>query len=90
VQSNWSGSWFPIEGNKASELDIWNTLKWEWLSIFHAGDSFFFFFQKFLLDIFFTYISNAIPKVPYTLPSLCSPTYLLPLPGPGILLYWGI
>jgi hypothetical protein len=29
---------------------------------------FFFFFLIFLLDIFFIYISNAIPKVPYTLP----------------------
>jgi hypothetical protein len=37
-----------------------------------------------LLDIFFIYISNAIPKVPYTLPLPCSPTYPLPLPGPGI------
>jgi hypothetical protein len=27
-----------------------------------------FFFFSFLLDIFFIYISNAIPKVPYTLP----------------------
>jgi hypothetical protein len=26
-----------------------------------------FFFSHFLLDIFFIYISNAIPKVPYTL-----------------------
>jgi hypothetical protein len=26
------------------------------------------FFPNFLLDIFFIYISNAIPKVPYTLP----------------------
>jgi hypothetical protein len=32
-------------------------------------------FKIFLLDIFFIYISNAIPKVPYTL----SPT-LLPYP----------
>jgi hypothetical protein len=31
----------------------------------------------FLLDIFFIYISNAIPKVPYTLP------YLAPLPTPS-------
>jgi hypothetical protein len=44
----------------------------------------------FLLDIFFIYISSAILKVPYTHPSPCSPTYLLPLPGPGIPLYWGI
>jgi hypothetical protein len=37
-----------------------------------------------LLDIFFIYISNAILKVPYTLAPPCSPTYPLPLPGPGI------
>jgi hypothetical protein len=28
--------------------------------------------------------ANAIPKVPYTLPLSCSPTYSLPLFGPGI------
>jgi hypothetical protein len=44
----------------------------------------------FLLDIFFIYISNAIPKVPYTLPIPYSPTHPLMLPGPGIPLYWGI
>jgi hypothetical protein len=49
-----------------------------------------FFFFYFLLDIFFIYISNAIPKVPYTLPLTCSPTHSLPLLGPGIPLYWGI
>jgi hypothetical protein len=48
----------------------------------------FFLFLK--LDIFFIYISNAIPKVPYTLPLPCSPTHPLPLLGPGIPLYWGI
>jgi hypothetical protein len=30
----------------------------------------FYFFFFFLLDIFFIYISNAIPKVPYTLSPL--------------------
>jgi hypothetical protein len=49
-----------------------------------------FSFYLFLLDIFFIYISNAIPKVPYTLPPPCSPTHPLPLLGPGIPLYWGI
>jgi hypothetical protein len=44
----------------------------------------------FLLDIFFIYISNAIPKASYTLPLPCSPTHPLLLPGPGIPLYWGI
>jgi hypothetical protein len=44
----------------------------------------------FLLDIFFIYISNAIPKLPYTLPQPCSPTYPLLLLGPGVPLYWGI
>jgi hypothetical protein len=43
-----------------------------------------------ILDIFFIYISNAILKVPYTLPLPCFPTYLLLLLGPGIPLYWGI
>jgi hypothetical protein len=47
-------------------------------------------FFNFLLDSFFIYISNAIPKVPYSLPLPCSPTHLLPLFGPGIPLYWGI
>jgi hypothetical protein len=42
------------------------------------------------LDIFFIYISNAIPKEPYTLPLSYSPTHSLPLPSPGIALYWGI
>jgi hypothetical protein len=49
-----------------------------------------FLFIYFLLDIFFIYISNAIPKVPYTLPPLCSLTHPLPLLGPCIPLYWGI
>jgi hypothetical protein len=44
---------------------------------------FFFFFKYFLLGIFLIYISNAIPKVPHTLPPL-------PLFGPGVPLYWGI
>jgi dolichol kinase len=56
--------------------------------------SFFFFFLFlflfFLLDIFFIYISNAIPKIPYTLPLPCSPTHPFPLLGPDITLYWGI
>jgi hypothetical protein len=47
-------------------------------------------YSFFLLDTFFIYISNAIPKVPYTLPPTCSPTHPLPLLGPGISLYWGI
>jgi hypothetical protein len=50
-----------------------------------------------LLDIFFIYSSNFIPfssfpsKNPLC-PSYfpCSPTHPLPLPGPGIPLYWGI
>jgi hypothetical protein len=43
-----------------------------------------------LLDIFFIYISNAIPKVPYTLPLSHSPTHPLLLLGPDVPLYWGI
>jgi hypothetical protein len=48
----------------------------------------FFFTFHFLLDIFFIYISNAIPKVPYSFPPPYSPTHPLLLPGPGIPLYW--
>ena len=51
---------------------------------------FFFFSSNFLLDIFFIYISNAIMKVPYTLPVPCFPTHPLPLLGPGVPLYWSI
>jgi hypothetical protein len=40
------------------------------------------FLKIFLLGIFFLYISNAIPKVPYTLLPPCSPTHPLPLLGP--------
>ena len=54
-------------------------------------DLFFFFQTNFLLDIFFIYISNAIPfpsflsKIPYTLslPPAPQPTHSQ-LPGPGI------
>jgi hypothetical protein len=51
---------------------------------------FFFFFLTFFIRYFLLYISNAIPKPPYTLPMPCSPTHPLPLPGPGIPLSWGI
>jgi hypothetical protein len=37
---------------------------------FFLNRSFFFFNLNLLLDIFFIYNSNAIPKVPYTLPCL--------------------
>jgi hypothetical protein len=47
-------------------------------------------FKKKFISIFFIYISNAIPKVPYSLPPPCSPTHPLLLLGPGVPLYWGI
>jgi hypothetical protein len=34
-----------------------------------------FYFFIYLLDVFFIYISSAIPKVPHTLPSTPLPTY---------------
>jgi hypothetical protein len=46
--------------------------------------------NNFLVDIFCIYNSNAIPKVPYTLPLPCSATHPLSRPGPGFSLYWGI
>jgi hypothetical protein len=50
------------------------------VNIFKDKLSFYFI----LLYIFFIYISNAIPKIPYTLPTPCSSTHPLPLLGPGI------
>jgi hypothetical protein len=48
------------------------------------------FFKKyFLLHIFLNYISNAIPKVPHTLPPTSLPTHSH-IFGPGVPLYWGI
>ena len=58
---------------------------------FHCRDllppwvsSFITIFKQFLLDIFFIYTSNAIPKVPYTLPLPCS-LLLLPTSAPWVL-----
>jgi hypothetical protein len=55
------------------------------------------FYHYFLLSIFFIYISNVIPFPGFPFenplspsPSPCSPTHPLPIPGPGISLYWGI
>jgi hypothetical protein len=61
-----------------------------WTSTFIKDVGFFLFFFSFLLDIFFIYISNAIPKVPYTPTPPCSPIHPLPILGPGIPLYWGM
>jgi hypothetical protein len=47
-----------------------------------------FCFFSFLLDIFFIYIANAIPKVTTTTALLPNPPTLIP--GPDIPLYWGI
>jgi hypothetical protein len=52
--------------------------------------TFYFYFLKiFLLHIFLNYISNAIPKVPHTLPPTSLPTHSHFF-GPGVPLYWGI
>jgi hypothetical protein len=45
--------------------------------MFESITKFFLLFFSFLLDIFFIYISNAIPKVPYTLPLPCSQELLI-------------
>jgi hypothetical protein len=41
-------------------------------------------FFHFLIDIFYIYISNAIPNVPYALAQPCSLSHPLLLPGSGI------
>ena len=63
---------------------------WLQFAVWSQAQDSFFFLPNFLLHIFFIYISNAIPKVPYTLSPPCSPTHSLLLLGPGIPLYWGI
>ena len=73
--------------NNLCEENIVNILVWEKQQFYFF---LFTFFPIFLLDIFFIYVSNAIPKVPYTLPLPCSPTHPLPLPGPGTPLYWDL
>jgi hypothetical protein len=46
----------------------------------HLKRTQFFYFYYFLLDIFFIYISNTIPKVPYILPHPApQPTHFLAL-----------
>jgi hypothetical protein len=74
--------------NLGCQLDyIWN---YQAAGKISEGFSFFFFNFLYLLDIFFIYISNVIPKTPYTLPQPCFPTHPLLLLGPGIPLNWGI
>jgi hypothetical protein len=69
----------------------WNTFADRgFVAAWYLSFSFSYCFFFFLLDIFFIYISNAIPNAPYNLPTPCSPTHPLLLPGPGIPLYWGI
>ena len=52
-----------------------------YITVFLCQKTIFFFLIYFLLDIFFIYISNVFPKVPYTLFPPCSPTHPLPLLG---------
>jgi hypothetical protein len=58
--------------------------------VLKKGFLFIYLFIFLLLDMFFIYISNPIPKVSYTLPLPCSLTHPLLLLGPGIPLYWDI
>ena len=73
-----------IAGKREPQLRNFLPQTHQWVRVRH----FFLFYlnKSFLLDIFFIYTSNAIPKAPYTLPWPCSPTHLVLLPGPGILL----
>jgi hypothetical protein len=72
-----------IHGN----LSIVRKLNWE----LHLTPSAFFYqiFSSFTFQMLSLFLVSSL-KVPYTLPLPCSPTHPLPLPGPGIPLYWGI
>jgi hypothetical protein len=58
------------------------------LEVLLNGNAYLVIFLNNFIRYFFIFISNAIPKVPYTLPHPppphCSPTLQLPLPGPGV------
>jgi hypothetical protein len=56
---------------------VLSLLSWYFFLGFTEENEYLFF------DIFFIYISNAILKVPCTLPLPCSPTHPLPFLGPG-------
>jgi hypothetical protein len=71
-------------------ISIKHCSDWRPLGFATLSNFYFYYFLLFLLDIFFIYISSAIPKAPYTVPTPCSLTHPLPLPCPGIPLYWGI
>jgi hypothetical protein len=63
-----------------------------WILFFFTFSAFIdimYIFKIFLLHIFLNYISNAIPKVPHTLPPTSLPTHSHFF-GPGVPLYWGI
>lgn len=88
----------PFEGDKGDMLDALWELEFDLRSErvhsekkeeIHINFRGFLFIFKFLLDMFFIYILNAIPNVPYALPKLSSPNHPLLL-GHGIPLYWGI
>jgi hypothetical protein len=76
--------------DKAAQICCFLGMKHALLLQLHFFSIYLFILWHFSLDIFFICISNAIPKAPYALPPLCSPTHALLLPGPGIPLYWGI
>jgi hypothetical protein len=69
-------------GERAAYIQVLVRLKWQ-----KMFENKIILFKNFLLDIFFIYNSNAIPKVLYNLPLHYSPTHPLPLLGPGVPLY---
>jgi hypothetical protein len=84
--------WHTVSLKSLTVFDQWSSYFALWVTVLvrvlllwtdTMTKVFFFLSFFFKLDIFFIYISNAILKVPYTLPQPCSPTHPLPLLDPG-------
>jgi hypothetical protein len=67
--------WHTTAASGGPEGDLWAFISTCTHSSIHTqGIIYMYNLFPFLLDIFFIYISNAIPKIPYTLPPL-QPTH---------------
>jgi hypothetical protein len=83
-EGKWRGMDLEERSSRVGTREEWKEGKYGQDVLYERRISFLFFALLFLLDIFFIYLSNAIPKASYKLPPPCSPTHPLPLPGPGI------
>jgi hypothetical protein len=70
-------AWAQYENAHISEMivNVCLYIQWTWYNWLILITRYLFLFKYFLLHIFLNYISNAIPKVPHTLPPTPLPTH---------------